>query len=168
MQNDLTQHFRESNLIENIDDPDSDEQVASAWEYLSKQDKLTMSNVCKTQKIITLLQDDLAPNQRGYTRSMSKVNVYIGDYVPPTWAMVDDLLNNWLLDMDEFWATLDPRDMHLRFEGIHPFVDGNGRTGRMLMWWHYEVKLGKKPLILNATKYNDYYPLFEKYQRRHK
>lgn len=159
---DMIKHFHESNLIEGIDNPLYDAQVAFAWDYISKVKELNRSSVCKIQKIITLLQDDLMPHQRGYTRSMSKVNVYIGDHVAPSWWLVDGMLDNWLLDMKEHWQTLTPKEMHIRYEHIHPFADGNGRSGRMLMWWH-EKKLGLEPsLILNETKYKEYYPWFQK------
>lgn len=159
---DIEKYIRESNLIEGIDDPEFDKQGLYAWEELIKHEKPNNSNIRKTQKTITLLQDDLAPHQRGYTRSMSKVNVYIGTKVMPSWAMVDDMLNNWLLDMDEMWETVSPIVMHIRFEHIHPFVDGNGRTGRMLLW-HHEIRQGKTPtLFLNSEKSKKYYPLFDK------
>jgi len=51
-------------------------------------------------------------------------------------------------------------DLHLRFEEIHPFVDGNGRTGRALVWYLFR-HAGIKPLIFtNWDKYATYYPCF--------
>lgn len=156
----MKKYIHESNLIESIDDPAYDKQGMIAWNYLKKQSELNFSVIMKVQKTITLLQDDLQPHQRGYSRSTSKVNVFIGGHIAPSWWLVDDMLNNWLLDIKENWQTLDPIEMHLRFEHIHPFADGNGRTGRMLLWWH-EIKLEQKPtLFLNSEKYDKYYPLF--------
>lgn len=167
---DIEKYIHESNLIEGINNPEYDKQSMVAWGGLSTivRRDLTVSDILSTQKIITLLQDDLLPHQRGYTRSMSKVNVYIGDSVAPSWWLVDDMLNNWLLDMKENWQNLDPIEMHIRFEHIHPFADGNGRTGRMLLW-HHQIRQGKTPtLFTNAKKYDEYYPLFQKKKSKDK
>lgn len=157
----IKEYIRQSNLIENIDDPAYDKQSMVAWNYLKKQKHLDRNIICGLQKRVTLLQDDLMPHQRGYTRSMSKVSVYVGGKVAPAWWLVDGLLDNWVFDMEEHRKTIDPIEMHIRYEKIHPFCDGNGRSGRMLLWWH-ELKLGRTPtLFLNREKYEKYYPLFD-------
>lgn len=158
----LTQnHIHQSNLIEGYDDPEFDKQLWVAWELLQNKQVLTEDVVRKVQKIATLRQTDLRPDERGYTRSMSKVNVHVGDHVAPSWWLVDGMLSNWLMDMAMHMETLDPREMHVRFEHIHPFVDGNGRTGRLLMWWH-EIKQGKEPLLINFEDRWGYYEWFTK------
>lgn len=158
---DVKKYIHESNLIENINDPEFDKQSLAAWNYLKKQKELTHGVIQKVQKMITLLQPNLQPHHRGYYRSMAKVDVYVGGEAAPSWTLVDALISNWLLDMKEKWQEIDPIGMHIRYENYHVFIDGNGRSGRMLLWWH-QLKLGQTPtLFLNSQKYEKYYPLFQ-------
>ena len=54
---------------------------------------------------------------------------------------------------------------HLEFERIHPFCDGNGRIGRVLINQQL-ANLGLPPVIIrNKNKHRNYYPVFSKYQQ---
>lgn len=56
-------------------------------------------------------------------------------YVPPAPEQLPGLLENWIAFVRR--TDIDPivqaAVMHAQFEMIHPFVDGNGRTGRLLV-----------------------------------
>lgn len=49
---------------------------------------------------------------------------------------------------------------HAWFESIHPFADGNGRTGRMIMNWML-IKLGHPPIVVFEEDRNVYYDALE-------
>ena len=57
------------------------------------------------------------------------------------------------LKMKEMDAVLD---FHVRFERIHPFQDGNGRVGRLLMFWQC-LQHGVTPFIVTEDLRLYYY-----------
>jgi len=129
---DVVRYIRGSNAIEGIYDEKEVQQSLHAWEYLMAiGEEFTHADICRVQKIITLNQTNLQPNQRGYYRNVSGTNVSVGGRLAPDASMVEHLMQNWLLD----WPKMTPLIGHIRFELIHPFVDGNGRTGRMIYWF---------------------------------
>ena len=51
---------------------------------------------------------------------------------------------------------------HLRFEGIHPFIDGNGRTGRLILNLEL-IKSGLLPINIKFADKREYYACFDDY-----
>lgn len=148
--------LRESNLIEGYNNAQYDVQAWRAWEYLGDvygPAELTHHHVQKAQQIITRAQDDLRPEWRGQYRKMP-VTARGRDIAP--WIAIRPMLDEWLQQMPE----ADPVQHHIQFERIHPFVDGNGRTGRLLMWWH-QMRRGEPLTILNHQERDAYFDWFD-------
>lgn len=64
------------------------------------------------------------------------IRPFTGGMTPPPFPGVPSLLTDWLVDANRGPAEDQHRmvfiaDLHARFEQIHPFRDGNGRTGRL-------------------------------------
>ena len=74
--------------------------------------------------------------EAGRYRTMA---VRVGRYVPPPPGDVSGLMFELLEWWNQKSASLSPvlssAILHYRFEAIHPFADGNGRTGRALALW---------------------------------
>lgn len=151
---DMMLYIRNSNLIENIDNPSEDRRSARAWNWLIDQPLISLDVLFELHSRITLKQ--LPRQERGNFRT---VQVYVGNHTPPAPEIAKYQTTDWLWDLLERWENLDPKEMHIRFETIHPFIDGNGRTGRMLMWWH-EMKLGKTPTLISFNERTAYYLWF--------
>lgn len=164
---DVVRYIRGSNAIEGIYDEKEVTQSLHAWEYLMGiGDELTHKDICNVQKIITLNQTNLQPNQRGYYRNVSQTNVSVGGHNAPDYSYVEDLMKKWLADVPK----MTPLIGHVRFESIHPFVDGNGRTGRMLYWLVCVINgvtpkyygIDRDPELSEQQNREWYYRLFDK------
>ncbi len=72
------------------------------------------------------------------------------DYVPPEFSLLRGLLDNW----EKYYHTTRPDPLaqlaivHAQFEIIHPFLDGNGRIGRILIpLFLFERKVLPRPMF---------------------
>jgi Fic family protein len=91
-------------------------------------------------------------------------------YVPPPPEHLDDLLRDWerfLHERNIFPDLVQCAIMHEQFEAIHPFIDGNGRLGRLLITL-FLIERGRLPqplLYLSAyieAHRQDYYDLLQR------
>jgi Fic family protein len=71
--------------------------------------------------------------------SYRKIQVRVGKHMPPAAAdvsgMMFELLEWWNKKSSNISPVLSSAILHYQFEHIHPFADGNGRTGRALALW---------------------------------
>ncbi|NBQ57760.1 MAG: Fic family protein [Opitutaceae bacterium] len=67
------------------------------------------------------------------------IAVRVGNYLPPTpnevSGLMFELLDWWNKRSTGLSPVLSSAILHYRFEALHPFADGNGRTGRALALW---------------------------------
>lgn len=95
------------------------------------------------------------------------IRPFSGGMVPPPWVDVSPQLTTWVDKANQIGAyiaggqlasadiPLALADLHSSFERIHPFIDGNGRTGRLVLNLIL-VRLGFPPSIIFKASRNRY------------
>ncbi len=73
---------------------------------------------------------------------------------------MEELLRNFVESTEHVVTKL--ARFHIEFEGIHPFIDGNGRTGRLLVNLEL-MKAGYPPIDIKFTDRIAYYNAFDEY-----
>jgi Fic family protein len=77
--------------------------------------------------------------EQGAAGRYRELQVRVGSYVPPPPEQVSglmaELLDWWNKEATKWSPVISSAVIHYGFEGIHPFADGNGRTGRALALW---------------------------------
>ncbi len=148
--------LKESNAIEGVYDDDSLQQAIKAWSWLIKQPKLVTSVVLKTHAIL-MKNHNIIPKEKGNYRIGP---IYIAGREGSNWVVIPSNMQYWFnkANHDKYWE--DIKESHVAYEHIHPFIDGNGRTGRMFMNWQ-RIKAGLPILIIKESKKWDYYLWFK-------
>lgn len=144
---------------------------------LKKGFKLTSESGLLTNKTILQIQEVLEDNKAGFRKlpGTALKNAATGEtiYTPPQdYDEILRLMTNlekYINDSES--RTIDPlikmAIIHFQFESIHPFYDGNGRTGRIInILYLINEKLQNLP-ILYLSSYiikhkNDYYTYLQK------
>jgi hypothetical protein len=86
------------------------------------------------------------------------IHPFPGGMMPPTWPLVPAQMQQWVEDVCatserighgviDRWLPEELARLHNQFERVHPFIDGNGRTGRLVMNLVL-VRSGYPPVII--------------------
>ena len=106
------------------------------------------------------------PQDRGVFRRIP-VRIVGAKHIPVDPLLIEEKLNEllkWYYETDEDFLTKLAK-FHIEFEAIHPFIDGNGRTGRLLVNLEL-MKLGYPPIDIKYTDRIAYYQAFDSYHSR--
>lgn len=131
---------------------------ASTW---TAGDLLTLHEVRSVHHQVMHLVWEVAPHPHALPEEdpgnwrRHEIHQFPGGMKPPSFTDVDVLMTDWVADVNAL-PTSPPEGLpfperlaalHSRFEGIHPFLDGNGRTGRLVLNLIL-VRLGYPPAVI--------------------
>ena len=121
-------------------DPRSTREVLNYFaglRYVEKQAKKKVIGHEDLFKLHRILAESVM--DQGLAGSYRTIQVRVGRHCPPRAVDVSglmfELLEWWNKQSTELSPVLSSAILHYRFEDIHPFADGNGRTGRALALW---------------------------------
>lgn len=132
----LTDFLTESLSIEGIFRSPTAEEIEASEVFLNLR-FIGVPEICSVQMVY-------APNRP--LRTQETMNVRVGSHIPPRGS---PLMSKWLGDLAErINEGGDPWKSHVEFEALHPFMDGNGRTGRIVWAWNMK-RVGQNPFALS-------------------
>ena len=129
-----------------------------AYEQIDKVNPYSVDDLKKIHGILTFLIEKDAGKFRNHGEA-----VYDGDiqiFMAPPYKMVPTLIDNLFNWMNEVKNTINPLILssifHYEFVFIHPFHDGNGRTGRIInILWLVQERLLHRPILFLSKYYLD-------------
>lgn len=88
------------------------------------------------------------------------IQPFPGGMTPPTWPLIGASVDDWLERANGLVARSpsfpeEMAELHASFERIHPFLDGNGRSGRLVLNLVL-VRLGYPPAIIYKRQRSQY------------
>jgi len=106
-----------------------------AYEYLKKGFKFNISSIKRLYRILT--KNLYTENKIPYPGGFKKISNVVGNSSTAPPEKVEEELKELLTWYFKNKSILHPIilafEFHRRYEFIHPFLDGNGRTGRLIM-----------------------------------
>lgn len=131
------------------------------------RERLTTSLILSLHSVLLAgISDDHAGRYR-HGKEWVRIGVHVGANPEFVSGLMVALINQYYEQNDIYFLD-NIAHFHAEFETIHPFNDGNGRIGRVLINQQL-MQLGYPPItIQNKSKHTDYYPLFDKYRKNNK
>jgi Fic family protein len=143
--------------------------LARVIEYLDNRQNLNLDKatiLLLHKMLIGGINDKIAGRFR-HTDEYVRIGAYIAPAPEHIAYLLDELIANYESAHEKYFLERVAH-FHLEFERIHPFFDGNGRVGRLLINLQLS-KLGFPPIIIrNKGKIDNYYPAFRDFQENKK
>lgn len=139
--------------------------LARVMEYIENKAKGLEVNPQLILFLHKMLISGINDNIAGRFREKGEY-VKVGTHIAPApenlERLIDDTIEKFHTTVEEHFLDKISR-FHLEFETIHPFNDGNGRIGRVLMNYQF-LRFGFPTMIIPYKDRKAYYESFSKYR----
>jgi Fic family protein len=128
----VREFLRESNAVERVYSEEALRDSINAWMTASKEVFMGKHDIdvdlirAIHRRVMRRLNHQIAGKLR-------KVDVWVGNRKCLAPEKVEEALNYWVRACSNLKKDFEIKEAHIQFEKIHPFEDGNGRTGRIIM-----------------------------------
>lgn len=124
-----------------------------AWDYARTDTNFRLETVLHIHYALMVNIDSSLAGQ------VREQPVWVGGCYKPfiSTQLIKDELTYLFTKMEK--EEIGPKEAHIQFEYIHPFLDGNGRLGRILYNVH-RIRLGKQIHIIKESEKATYYEWF--------
>ena len=143
--------------------------LAKAMELLldNPETEISVSLILQLHRILMQnIRDDAAGRFRT-NKEWVRVGNHIGVNPQFVHGFMSDLVKKYNASDDQYFLDKIVY-FHAEFENIHPFIDGNGRIGRLLINEQLDLLDLPPILIPNKSKNEEYYPALEEYSKFNK
>jgi len=111
------------------------------------------------RNIHQLILKDIDNNNAGKYRN-ENVTISGASHIPPNHIIISEVMQELFAEYDREWNDYHPVIkaclLHGEFVKIHPFIDGNGRTARLIL--NFELmKYGYTPIVITKSRRAEYY-----------
>ena len=143
--------------------------LAKAIEYLmdNKEQCISVDLILKLHRILlSNIRDEIAGRFRT-GHEWVRVGTHIGANPQFVNGFMYELVEKYNTKTNEYFLE-KIATFHAEFENIHPFGDGNGRIGRLIVNEQLDL-LDLPPIIIpNKSKFEEYYPALDRYEKTDK
>jgi len=131
-----------------------------AIEYVERlSQQAAIPKISQVRQIHMLLLKGIDDHNAGMYRQ-TRVRILGAQHIPPDYPKVPRYMQSWASWLRRAGKKLHPIELaavaHYRFVAIHPFIDGNGRTARLIMNLLLQQHGYPAAVILNKYK-SQYY-----------
>lgn len=147
-------------IVEHLETINHREAILFLEDLLKNEEKLSEWNI---RSIHSLILKGINSTNDGRYRTENVV-ISGATHIPPKYYELTDLMQELIEEYNSNWSLYHPLVraalLHGEFVRIHPFVDGNGRTARLLL--NFELmKYGYTPIIIKKENRAKYYEVLD-------